>query len=377
VKVAAVGKVLIVGGSVAGMSCAIQMCKAGIAVDLIEIDPSWRIYGAGITITGPTLRALRTVGVLQEVLAEGATWNGAKVHDKSGKLLESVTFPPLADDLPATGGVMRPVLHKILSAKTLAAGAKVRLGTSLAGLRDHGAQVEATFSDGVRGDYDLIVGADGIFSRTRERVFPEAAKPVFTGQVIYRLVAERPPGFDRSHFFMGEDCKVGFNPVSATHMYMFLLHPAAANPRIEPQDQPQKLYDAMAGFGGFVPQIRETVRTTNAHSVNYRPLEVLLHPAPWYRGRVVLIGDAAHATTPHLASGAGMAIEDGIVLVEELESQPSLDQAMQHFMERRFERCRLVIDNSVKLGQIEMSHGSPVEHTRLMSEALGSLRRPI
>ena len=139
---ATVGKVLIAGGSVAGMSCAIQMRKAGIAVDLIEIDPSWRIYGAGITITGPTLRALRTLGVLHEVLAEGASWNGVKVHDKSGTLLESVTFPPLAEDLPATGGVMRPVLHRILSAKVLAAGVNVRLGVRVEELRDRGAQVE-------------------------------------------------------------------------------------------------------------------------------------------------------------------------------------------------------------------------------------------
>ena len=374
---ATVGKILIVGGGVAGMSCAIQMRKPGIAVDLVEIDPSWRIYGAGITITGPTLRALRAIGVLDEVLAQGATWNGAKVHDKSGKLLESVTFPLLTEDLPASGGVMRPVLHKILSTKTLAAGVNVRLGVSVADLRDRGARIEVTFSSGARADYDLVVGADGIFSNIRDRVFPEAAKPAFTGQVVYRLVAERPPGVDRSHFFMGEDCKVGFSPVSATHMYMFLLHPATANPWIEPQDQPQKLYEAMAGFGGFVPQIRETVLTTNAHSVNYRPLEVLLHPSPWYRERVVLIGDAAHATTPHLASGAGMAIEDGIVLAEEIQSQPTLEGALRNFMSRRFERCRLVIDNSVKLGQIEMSHGSPIEHSRLMSEALGALRQPI
>jgi 2-polyprenyl-6-methoxyphenol hydroxylase-like FAD-dependent oxidoreductase len=158
---------------------------------------------------------------------------------------------------------------------------------------------------------------------------------------------------------------------------MYLLHPAASDPWIEPKDQPQKLYEAMAGFGGIVPAIRDTVRTPNASSVNYRPLEVLLQPAPWYRGRIVLIGDAAHATTPHLASGAGMAIEDGIVLGEEIESSASLQEALQRFMARRFERCRKVIDNSVKLGQIEMAHGSPIEHGRLMSETLGALRQPI
>src|SRR5882757_9370671 len=337
------------------MSCAIQMRKTGIAVDLVEIDPGWRVYGAGITMTGPTLRALQTLGVLDQVVAQCATWNGAKVHSKAGELLEEVTFPALAAGLPTSGGIMRPALHKILSGKTLALGTNVRLGTTVAQLVESGPQVDVTLTDDTRGNYDLVVGADGIFSKLRERVLPEAAKPKFTGQVIYRLVAERPPGVDRSYFFMGEDYKVGFSPVSATHMYMFLLHPAATNPWIDPQDQPQKLYEAMEGFGGFVPQIRETVRTTNAHSVNYRPLEVLLHHPPWHRGHVVLIGDAAHATTPHLASGAGMAIEDGIVLAEELGTQPTLEQALQNFMTRRFERCRLVVESSVRLGQIEMS----------------------
>ena len=366
-----------VGGGVAGMSCAIQLRKAGISVELIDIDPNWRVYGAGITITGPTLRALQTIGVLDQVVAAGATWNGAKVHDQAGRLLDEVQSQPLSAELPATAGIMRPLLHKILAAKTLELLTNVRLGITATQLLERDSSIDVELSDGTRDTFDLVVAADGIFSKMRELAFPEAAKPVTTGQVVYRLIAERPRGFDRTHFFMGEDCKVGFNPVSPTHMYMYLLHAVAGDPWIDPQDQPQKLYEAMEGFGGFVPQIRATVRTTNAHSINYRPLEVLLHPSPWYRGHVVLIGDAAHATTPHLASGAGMAIEDGIVLAEEIASQPDLERALARFMERRFERCRLVIENSVALGQIEMHHGSLHEHTRLMSEALAALRQPI
>ena len=374
---AAVDRVLVVGGSMAGMSCAIQMRKAGIAVDLVEIDPTWKAVGAGITITGPTLRALNTIGVLPQVLAAGATWNSIKVHDKAGTLLEEAPLHAIGPDLPTTGAVLRPLLHKILAAATTASGVNVRLGLSVTELAEHPDQVDATFSDGTQGRYDLVVGADGIFSKTRDMIFPGAAKPRFTGQVIYRLLAERPPGVDRTYFFMGGDYKVGFNPVSATHMYMYLLQPAPNNPWIDAKDQPQRLYEAMDGFGGFIPQIRDTVRTTNAHTVNYRPLEVLLQPAPWYRGHVVLIGDAAHSTTPHLASGAGMAIEDGIVLTEEIQTQPTLTAALEKFMERRFERCRLVIENSVKLGDIEMNHGSTAEHTRLMVEALSALRQPI
>jgi 2-polyprenyl-6-methoxyphenol hydroxylase-like FAD-dependent oxidoreductase len=372
-----VRNVLIIGGGVAGMSCAIQMRKAGVFVDLIDIDPNWRVHGAGITITAPTLRALQTLGILDAVTAQGATWNGAKIHNKFGELLDEVHFPPLALNLPAVGGVMRPALHRIMSEKTREVGTNVRLGMTVEEFVETDDYVEVLLSDGVRESYDLVVGADGIFSKTRKQLFPTASQPTFTGQAIFRMLADRPVGFDRSHFFMSEDCKIGFNPVSPTHMYMFLLRPSTKGRRIEQKDQPKELYDAMAGFGGLVAKIRKTVLPSNAHSINYRALEVLLHPWPWYRNHVVLIGDAAHATTPHLASGAGMAIEDGIVLAEEILAEPILETALDRFMVRRFERCRLVIENSVKLGEIEMSHGSIVEHTQLMSEAMIALGQPI
>jgi naringenin degradation protein FdeE len=370
-------KVLVVGGGVAGMSCAIELRKAGIAVDLVDVDANWRAYGAGLTITGPTMRALKTLGVLEQVKARGAAWNGAKVFNQAGELLEELSIPYLAPDLPGTGGIMRPVLHKILSARTLALGTSVRLGCTVSEVEQGGGGVEVRFSDSSRGAYDLVIGADGISSGIRAQVFPEAAKPRFTGQVIYRIVAERPAGFDRSHFFMGRDLKVGFNPVSPTHMYMFLLYADPANPKLDPKDMPRLLHEKLAGFGGFVPQVRATVLTTNASTINYTALDVNLLPRPWYRGRVLLVGDAAHSTTPHLASGAGMAIEDGIVLADELGRGGGLDHVLERFMERRFERCRHVIENSVRLGQIEMSHGSTAEHGRLMTEALAVLRQPI
>lgn len=371
------GNILIVGGSVAGMSCAIQMRKAGFAVDLVEIDPDWKSYGAGITITGPTLRALESVGVLDQVRSQGATWNTLKVHDKAGNLREQIAFPPLSASLPATGGIMRPLLHKILSTRTLEAGVQVKLGITVKTATDSASGMRVEFSDGSAKTYDLLVGADGIYSSTRKHLYPKAPQPIFTGQVIFRLLAERPKGFDCTHFYMSEDVKLGFNPVSATHMYMFLLFKPAGDTRIDPADQPDKCYDMMEGFGGIVPEVRATVRGVNAHTINYRPLEVILLDAPWHRGHAVLIGDTVHATTPHLASGAGMAIEDGIVLAEEMGKGQGPDAACKNFMARRFERCRLVVENSVKLGQIEMNRGSMVEHTRLMSEAMAALRQPI
>ncbi|MFT4255736.1 MAG: FAD-dependent oxidoreductase [Pseudoxanthomonas sp.] len=375
--VADLRSVLVIGGGVAGMSCAIQLRKRGLQVHLIDIDSNWRSYGAGLTITGPTLRALRIIGVLDEVVAQGATWSGAKMHDRDGKLLDELSTSPLDDGLPATGGILRPVLHKILAERVRADGIEVSLGVSVADLEQDQSGVRVWFSDGSERRYDLVIGADGLYSQTRQRLFPDAPKPKFTGQVIFRLLAERPPGFDRTHFFMTDEIKLGFNPVSPTHMYMFLLYADPENPWLNEEQQRERLHAKLAGFGSFVPRIRETVLGENADSVNYKPLEVQLLPPPWHRGRVVLIGDAAHATTPHLASGAGMAIEDGIVLADELGNGGSVEDALQRFTDRRFDRCRHVIENSVKLGQLEMSHGSPLEHNRLMAEALQVLRSPI
>jgi 2-polyprenyl-6-methoxyphenol hydroxylase-like FAD-dependent oxidoreductase len=102
-----------------------------------------------------------------------------------------------------------------------------------------------------------------------------------------------------------------------------------------------------------------------------------LLPPPWHNGRVVLIGDATHATTPHLASGAGLAVEDALVLCKELQSNASLDRALTRFTQRRFERCRMVVENSARLGDLEM-HASPMQEQAELSRAsMEALNAPI
>jgi 2-polyprenyl-6-methoxyphenol hydroxylase-like FAD-dependent oxidoreductase len=112
-------------------------------------------------------------------------------------------------------------------------------------------------------------------------------------------------------------------------------------------------------------------------AIDYRPLANLLVPAPWNRGRVVLIGDTVHATTPHLASGAGIGIESGIVLAEELGRAETLQEALDRFHARRWERCRLVIHNSERLCRIEMENGDKAEHAKIMRDSIVALAAPI
>ena len=366
---------LVVGGGVAGMSCAITLRRAGLDVTLVDLDPNWRVAGAGITITASTLRAFKAIGILERVKEEGHSHSGVRVCTVDGTPVEEVRSPPLGDGLPGAGGILRPVLHRILSDQIKVLGLPVRLGVTAESITQEPGGVTVRLTDGTESRYDIAVGSDGIFSKMRELVFPDAPKPQFTGQACWRLMTARPSEIDRRHFFLGGPVKVGLTPVSKEEMYLFLLEHVPGNPWREPKDQHRLLRDLLTGFGGVLARVREQL--SEGSRIVYRPLEGLILRRDWFSGRVILIGDAAHASTPQLASGAGMAAEDGIVLAEELARASSVEQAFRAFMKRRFERCRLVVERSLEIGRLEMARAPLEQQTAILSRSLQALAAPI
>ena len=320
------------------MATAIQLAEAGVAVDLIDLDPEWRVYGAGITITGPTLRAYKRLGLLDQIKAVGAVTNGTKLFHFSGAIIQEMDEPPIEDGLPATGGILRPDLHAIMSARVRELGVSVRLGLTVDAFDSDATGVDVRFSDGSASRYDLVIGADGIYSKVREMLFPAAVKPRFTGQSSWRILCDRPAGFDRGEIFLGHRHLAGITACSPDKCYVFMLNIDPDRTWIEPEDFPETVRVLLADFGGNLATIRDAV--TAETSVVYRPLESALQPPPWHKGRVLLIGDAAHATTPHLASGAGIAVEDALVLREELAAcNGDIEAGFAAFTARRVERC--------------------------------------
>jgi len=373
---ATVDKALVIGGGFSGMSAAIQLRKVGVNVDLVEIDSDWRSYGAGITIGGPALRACRTIGVLDQMMKLGALTDGVELFTSQGHPIAKLPTPRSAgNDVPGTGGIMRPVLAKILADATRASGTQVRLGCTFTGISQTSDHVALTFSDGSRGTYDLVIGADGLNSATRKALFPDAPTPRYTGQGVWRAVAPRD-GVERAGMAYGKRTKTGYNPVSASEMYLFVTEDRPTNTRTPDQELLPRLRALLEEF--TFPVIRKIADHLGPDSlICYRPLESLLMPRPWSRGRVVLIGDAVHATTPHLAAGAGIGIEDAIVLAEEVRSATQVDAALQAFELRRWERCRMVVENSARLGEIEAQAGDQQEHGRIMRESMMALAAPI
>jgi 2-polyprenyl-6-methoxyphenol hydroxylase-like FAD-dependent oxidoreductase len=371
-----VNSALIVGGGIAGMCAAIELRKRGVEVDLVETDPEWRVYGAGITVSAPSLRAFQKIGVLDSILSQGGASDGLDLFLANGTPLASIPAAAAAGcSVAASAGIVRPVLARILGEATRARGARVHLGTTFSSLVAGDRDAEVSLTDGTTRRYDLVLGADGINSKVRTALFPDAPKPRYTGQVCWRAVVPRPTSIRRAAMYIGGRIKAGIVPVSRDEMYLFFLETRATPAHIDAQEWPGLLREALAEFTGPIADIREGLSAES--KIVYRPLYALMMSRPWHVGRTVLIGDAAHATTPHLASGAGLAVEDALVLAEELERADSCEEAIQRFTGRRYERCRMVVESSVRLGEIEQRAGSPQEHEQLMRESTVALAAAI
>lgn len=360
--------ILIIGGGIGGLTSAIALGRNGHRLTIVEKDPDWAVYGVGIIQQSNVVRAVKALGIIDDYLAAGFGFDFVEVYIPSGERVARIPTPKLVDGYPGNVGISRPGLHKVLGERAKAAGAEVRLGVTVEALGDDGHHVDVQFSDGSVEQFDLVIGADGLYSRTREQLFPDAPKPEFTGQSVWRYNFEKPADLDCLRAFEGPT-GIGLVPLSDKLMYIFVTTPEPGNPWYETIG----LAAAMrAKLNGAPPAIAElAAQIIDDEAVVYKPLETLVIEGPWHKGRVVLLGDAVHATTPHLGQGAGMAIEDSIVLAEEIASADDPETAFKAFHARRFARCKYINDASLGLCRSQLGTGPRVEQadaTRAMFE---------
>ena len=359
------------------MVLATALKKGGHNPELIEIHPKWDVLGVGISVQGPALRALRSIGLLDRCVRAGFGYSQVLNCDQNGGVEGVVDLPRLnGPQYPACVGMMRPTLHQVLAEALAEAGVSVRFGLTVGSIRQSPDHVEVLFSDGTKREYDLVVGADGANSRIRELLFGPKYKPQYTGQAVWRAMVPRPEEVNARHAYYGPRHKAGFNPVSRQEMYIYLVQNVTGDPHLEPERWPAVMRELLADFGGRIGEVRD--RITDPRRIVYRPVGSLLLPSPWYIGRVVVIGDAAHTAPPQLASGATIAIEDSIVLAELLQSDLPAAEALEKFMARRKERCRIVVENSWQLGEWEkFPNASGADPTALIAASMKALAAPI
>ena len=371
-----VNNVLIVGGGIGGLCAAIALRRKGIAVDLVELKTEWTVYGVGIIQQSNVVREMHRLGLLEAYLDAAYAFEDVAIYTTEGQQLARIPGQRLAGpQYPATVGLSRRALHKVLSETAIELGTQVRLGTSVESFEQDDSAVDVLFTDGSQGRYGLMVGADGLFSKVRSVLFGDRYQPRFTGQSVWRYNFPRAAGIDHLANYQGPSGNAGLVPLADDLMYLFTTSHEPGNPWMEPAALADGLRQRLAGFGGLIGELREQI-VDNA-GVVYKPLEAVFVDEPWYCGRVLLIGDAAHATTPHLGQGAGMAIEDAVVLAEELTAGGSLDAQLQRFMGRRFERCKFISEMSLLAGVKEIQRDPSFDRIGLVKRMLEVTAQPI
>jgi 2-polyprenyl-6-methoxyphenol hydroxylase-like FAD-dependent oxidoreductase len=370
-------KVLIVGGGIGGLALSIGLRRAGIDVEIAEIKQQWTVYHVGIIAQSNLVRAMVALGIADECVAAGFPYQGVRFCDANGNVLSDSPGVKLAGpNYPAFLGLTRPALHDVLFAASKKAGARVRLGVSVAELRQSESNVAVRFTDGSAREYDFVVGGDGVHSQLRTMLFGDHLQPRFTGEGVWRYNVPRPPEIDYGSIYAtSEGPKAGLIPLTRETAYIFQIGPEPGNSRFPKNELADMMRERLKPFGGTIGELARGI--TNPGLVVYRPLESVLVPSPWYRGRVALIGDAAHSITPHLGQGAAQAVEDAVVLAEELQRNGPLHDSLQSFMRRRFERCKFILEASLQIGEWEM-HPDPKEDVgSLMGRVAQTVMQPI
>ncbi|MGZ2359915.1 FAD-dependent oxidoreductase [Streptomyces sp. 372A] len=368
-------KVLVVGGGAAGNAATILLRRAGIDVDLVEAKDDWNATaGSGITLQGNALRVLRELGVWEEVKTSGFPFGSVGITAPDGTVLHvQRDLRTGGDDLPATLGMQRPRLQQILIDAVRVSGATVRLGTTAAVLNQDASGVTVQLSDGSEHRYDLVIAADGLGSATRAQI-GIAEKPEPTGMAIWRVAAPRPAGVQHTDLAYGGPAFIaGYCPTSETTLYAYVVEKNRDRASIPVESYAQEMVRLASAYGGAWPEITATI--TDPSKVNYTWFDRLLVEGAWHRGRVVLVGDAAHCCPPTLAQGAALSLEDAWVLAQMLTATDVWDDGLlQGYYERRIARVRPVVEASVQIGQWQLDGVRDADVPGLMARTMTMLR---
>jgi FAD-dependent urate hydroxylase len=323
-------QILIVGAGLAGLTLARALDKAGFAPQVIERAGRFEAAGTGMYLPANGVRALRALGLEAAVAAQGTPIRSQRLLDHRGRRLADIDLHQLWGDVGPCLALPRAELHEVLRD-----GVPVRLGRTIRSLERLDGPVQVTFNDGSSsGEFDLVVGADGLRSTIR-RLIVDPRPPVPVGQQSWRFLASCPPEVTTWTVLLGRGAS--FLTVPLGHGLVYCYADVTTNDATdEPDGDPVgRLRERFAGFAAPVPQLLEQL--DEPAGVHVAPIEQVSEEC-WGRGAVVLVGDAAHGMSPNMAQGASLAFEDALVLAACLRDAATVSDALAGFVARRSPR---------------------------------------
>jgi FAD-dependent urate hydroxylase len=326
-------RILIVGAGIAGLAAARALGRAGFAPELVEREAAWDHAGTGLYLPANGARALRALGLEEAVVARAAPIGSQRLLDHRGRLLAEVDVRRLWGEVGPCLALPRADLHAVLRA-----GVPLRRGRAVRSLERPDGPVAVAFDDGGEGEYDLVVGADGLRSAVR-RLAVDPRPPVPVGQDSWRFLAPCPPEVTTWTVLLGRGASFLAVPVGRGLVYCYAdVASDAAGGGLD-GDPVGRLRRRFAGFAAPVPGLLDQVG--DPERVHVGPIEQVAEQR-WGRGAVVLVGDAAHGMSPNMAQGASLALEDALVLAACLRAAGTVGDALAAFVARRSRRTAWV-----------------------------------
>lgn len=329
-----VKRVLIVGAGLAGLSLAIALRRRGLSADIVERTDAWVETGTGLYLVGIGTRALAALGLAEVALRKGCINRTQTFRNDRGALLAELDVDAYWASCGPCLGIEHTVLHRLLVEQL--AGLQVRFGVTVEVLQqqEDADRVSVHFTDGSAGTYDLVVGADGIRSCVRRLEFG-ASTARFRGQVGWRFLARCPAGINGWTVFLGSGSAFLLLPIGSDRVYCYADRVCPRPITDPPADRVERLRERFHDFPGPVHEVLAQI--DSPEQLHFAAIEDVMG-TPHGRGRVLLIGDAAHAMSPNMACGAAMAFEDALVLADIIAQADDASGIAPEFMRRRSAR---------------------------------------
>jgi 2-polyprenyl-6-methoxyphenol hydroxylase-like FAD-dependent oxidoreductase len=341
---------IIIGGGIGGTVAAMFLKRAGIDAQIYEAQPAPNDnQGYFLNVASNGLDVLHTLGLEAQVTAEGFAiprmimWNG------SGKRLGEVRNGAAPGQGAESVVLKRGALHRILREAALRQGVLITWGKALAEIdvSADGAAI-ARFADGTNARGDFLIGSDGLHSRTRQIIAPNAPKPSYTGLIScggYAHNTSLAPTPDTQHFIFGKRAFFGYFVKPSGEIYWFnnMAYPGA--PRrseleaIPSAEWQRRLLDIHRDDPAFIQEIIYA----SAGDIGAYPIYDVPSTPTWHAGPIVLLGDAAHAMSPSAGQGSSLAMEDAITLAKCVRDLPVLEDAFAAYEQLRRERAERAV----------------------------------
>lgn len=321
-------RILIVGGGIAGLAMARALELQGFSPDLIERKADRPQGGAGLYLPGNAARALRALGLLDSIAALAMPIDTQRILDSKGRPLSVTQTQAIWSSCGPCFALPRDVL--LVTLRNSLRKTRLRFGISIRAIRQLEKSSMATFSDGTADEYDVLIGADGIHSTVRRSLFPEV-RPSYTGNICWRFITRDIIGVNDWTVMLGNGMSLLAIPIGSDQVYVY------ADMAVSAQQAQRKLTQLPLSrlLDTFSTPLSPLLARMPAHvQVHFSGIEQMVMN-DWVKGRVVLVGDAAHAASPSMAQGAAMALEDALVLAETLTSTGTVNNALAAYMRRR------------------------------------------